>query len=125
MDVLDQVDFQSIQPSNIRFISIILTIITDTKTIEYTVELNKLQENFYVVGNIFNILFFVYCINIQHNTEGRQSTLYYDYISEYLHYELFCKTRDFSITLIDGDANIRKLKQTDVIEILENEYRIV
>jgi uncharacterized protein with ATP-grasp and redox domains len=90
--------------SNIKFI--MLTIILKTNE-EYNVDL-KTPFNYYVVGNTLDCLFFKY----------------------YLKHVLNIKINDnvpfeYTINIIDNDANMKEINQNDIIKIKKDSYELL
>jgi hypothetical protein len=88
--------------SKIKFISIEL----DYNNNKYLIELKTSDKNYYIVNNYLNELFFKY------------------YIKNILNLSVNQNNFDYSVTIIDNDANIIYLLPHQSIKINENNYEI-
>jgi len=90
--------------SNIKFI--MLTIILKTNE-EYNVDL-KTPFNYYVVGNTLDCLFFKYYLKNVLNIK----------INDNIPFE-------YTINIIDNDANMKEINQNDIIKIKKDSYELL
>jgi len=103
-DKSDKSDNNDFEVSNVKFISIIVSI--NNKT--YNIQLKTDNFNYYLVGNIFTKDFFIFYINYYLRNNN----------------EIF-DIQNYFIEIIDENINTIKLDKNDKILINKNSYEII